>query len=232
MPLLSLFAYFALYFIVNEFTQIRSAVAIGIFLLSIKDIKDKNLYNYLLKSSVAILFHYSAIIMLPLYFLSASKFSLFRYALLPILAITIGAMTDYMITLLDKYVNLLPGVLGYKMRWYVDLRKSGAYADINIFNHFYIALLVIYYFVLFNIDKLKGDYDILHVKLLGITLAAFYGLHFMPALAFRTSGFLGISIVLLLPSLIGIVKQKQAVFGLILIWLSMNFYVQLQNLNM
>jgi hypothetical protein len=154
------------------------------------------------------------------------------YGILPVAALAIGIINTYMISVLDRYVDMLPGVLGYKMRWYVDLRMAGTFSEINILNIYSISLLLIYYLALFNVEKLKNEIDVLLVKLLGITVAAFYALSFMPVLAFRVSGFIGVSIVLLLPDLVRAFKQSNAVFGLMLLWLSMNFVVQLQNLNL
>lgn len=55
-PFLSIFTYISLYFVLLEMTQIRAGVAIGIFLLSIKDIYNRNLINFSLKIIAATLF--------------------------------------------------------------------------------------------------------------------------------------------------------------------------------
>lgn len=59
-----LFLYFLSFFFVHEYTQIRAAVAIGIFLCSIKDINENRPFCFFIKMLIATLFHYSAMIML------------------------------------------------------------------------------------------------------------------------------------------------------------------------
>src|SRR5882762_4641909 len=59
---ITLVVYFLSYFLLHDYTQIRVAVASGIFLLSIPDLRDRNFKTYFFKSFLAIFLHYSAII--------------------------------------------------------------------------------------------------------------------------------------------------------------------------
>lgn len=93
-PFLSIFTYISLYFVLLEMTQIRAGVAIGIFLLSIKDIYNRNLINFSLKIIAATLFHYSAIILILLYFLNPYKINKIVYFFIPICIVIINLFLD------------------------------------------------------------------------------------------------------------------------------------------
>ena len=66
---LSLLSYYSTVFFVFDFTQIRQAFAITLFIVSIKFIKDKKFIIYFLLILAATLFHFSALILMPCYFL-------------------------------------------------------------------------------------------------------------------------------------------------------------------
>lgn len=65
--------YFSTYFLLHDFTQIRAAIASGIFLLAIPLLKNKQRVRYLLVIVVAALFHYSALILLLLVFVTKDR---------------------------------------------------------------------------------------------------------------------------------------------------------------
>lgn len=64
----SLLLHFSNTLYLHEFTQIRISIAIALFLFSIQDIFEKRLLMFFFKISLAMLFHYSIIIVLPLYY--------------------------------------------------------------------------------------------------------------------------------------------------------------------
>src|SRR3954469_5473248 len=77
--LLSILVYYCNFFILHDMTQIRAGVASGLILLSIPEIQKRNLLTFLLIIAIGTLFHYSMIIFLPVYFLSAKKINKFLY---------------------------------------------------------------------------------------------------------------------------------------------------------
>lgn len=114
MPFLSLWAYICLYFILHEMTQIRAGIAAGIFLLSIPDICNRNLKKFIIKVLFASLFHYSAIVMLSLYFLNLRKISII-YFFLPVIGLFLAYFGLSKILLLN-FTDFLPEFLSYKYR--------------------------------------------------------------------------------------------------------------------
>jgi len=217
-PFLSIVVYICLYFILHEMTQIRVGVASGIFLLSIIDIANKNPRKFLLKLILATLFHYSAIIMAPFYFLNKSKIKLKYYLYLPIIGLVLSLFPHLIRFFLEIIINYFPTFISYKLNTYLGLINSGVHNQINIFNLYYLSLFLIYYFVLINYKKFKSQYDYIYIKILGWLLFLFYSFSFLPILSFRISEFLGLVLIILLPNSIYIFKQK------ILIYVGIIFY--------
>lgn len=132
-PLVILFYCLIALFFIHEYTQIRAAVSIGIFLNAIPDIIENNKVKFFIKLIIATLFHYSAIIMIFCWI----YVRLFRrntiYILIPaigfILAMSFGSMKE-----LAQFIYIAQEFLG--------LNKSGNVSDfIKPYNLKYLASL-------------------------------------------------------------------------------------------
>ena len=220
-PLLSVIFYVSSYYLLHEMTQIRIGVASAIFLLAIPDIANKNFKAYITKAIFAILFHYSAIIMLLLYPILNTKMRNWFYYMLPILGLLFyfinRSVLEFVITNIS-ILNFIPSFLSYKLILNLDLIQKGMYTEIRIFNLYYLSLMAIYYFCLVNMWRFKSDIDITLIKILGISLFTFFFLSFLPVFAFRISELLGIVIIILLASIVYIFKQKLLILLLVLIY--------------
>jgi len=222
--LLSLIVYLSLYFILHEMTQIRAGVAAGLFLLSIPDIYDRNFRKFIIKSLLAFSFHYSAIVMLPLYFLNPKKLNII-YFLLPIVGFILAIFNLSQFFLLN-FIHMLPNFLAYKINIYLALLELGEHSEINIINVYYSFLLFSIYFCFFLYvkNKIKNNYDILFIKTLTISLFSFYFFSDVPVFAFRISEFLNIVVIIFLPNLIFYFKQKKLILSLMILFLLYMFY--------
>ena len=236
MPFLSLWAYICLYFVLHEMTEIRAGVASGIFLLAIQDIVNRNLKKFIIKVLFASLFHYSAIVMLPLYFLNLRKISII-YFFLPVIGLFLAYFGLSKILLLN-FTDFLPEFLSYKLRIYLSLLELGEHKEINIFNFFYSSLLILLYFILYYYAKNKikfNNYDIFYIKVLSLLLFTFYFFSPVPVLAFRISEFFGVILIIFLPNLVLYFKQKEILLLLIISYFVCYFFgvtIRLLNLNM
>ena len=206
-PLLSLIVYSCFYFVLHEMTQIRVGVAGAIFLLAIPDIVNRNLKSFLIKTALATLFHYVAIIMLFIYLINSKHNKQLFYLFLPLIGI-LCAITNVGRFFLMSIINFLPEFLGYKINIYLALHEMGIFTEINVFNLYYSSLLIIYYFAIINTNKFKKEIDVLQIKILGWMLFTFYSFYFLPVFAFRISEFLGLVLIFILPDLISIVREK------------------------
>lgn len=70
---LSLIIYIYTVFAIYDLNGIRQGMALGVGLLSVKYILDQNLFKFIGMVTIASLFHLSAIILIPFYFLSRMK---------------------------------------------------------------------------------------------------------------------------------------------------------------
>lgn len=206
-PVLSVLVYICFYFILHEMTQIRVGVATAIFLIAIPDIVNKNARGFFLKTALATMFHYSSIIMVPLYFLNPKRYNQIFYILLPYIGILLS-VTSILSLHFSSVIPLLPDFIGYKINIYYDLLQMGKMSEINVYNMLYSSLLVIHFFIIVNINRFKDPLIIISIKIFSWMLFLFYFFSFMPVLAFRFSESFGVVLLLLLPSLIIIVREK------------------------
>lgn len=218
LPLLSVYLYICLYFVLHEMTQIRVGVACGIFLLAIPDIVNKNFRMYLFKTLIAMAFHYSAIIMLVLYFVNNKNINRKVYFFLPIIGFILAFIPNLMLTIFTFFEFILPSVIANKVTIYISLIDNEDYNEINIFNLFTLSLVCIYYFALFNICRLKTKLDTVLIKLFGLQLFIYYAFSSIPTFAIRLSEFIGFSLILLIPNLIFMFKQKLLPILVIIVW--------------
>jgi hypothetical protein len=105
-PVLSLYLYFCTVALLGDMTIVRQMIAVSIFIFSLKFIVNKNLYKYLLCCFVAIMFHYSAIILVPVYWLS-QYFSKARFYIPLMLAAALVSLvfTNSIVVMLDYLLN-------------------------------------------------------------------------------------------------------------------------------
>jgi len=230
-PLLSLIVYSCFYFVLQEMTQIRAGVAAAIFLLAIPDIVNRNWKSYLIKTALATLFHYVAIIMLFIYLINSKHNKQLFYLFLPLIGILLAIINVGKFFLMS-IISFLPEFLSYKINLYLTMHEMGMFTEINVFNIYYSSLLMIYYFAIININKFKKEIDVLQIKIVGWMLFIFYSFYFLPVFAFRISEFLGLVLIFILPDLISIVREKLFMsFIVILYSISMLFnYIFVQKL--
>lgn len=95
---LSLFVYITLAFYLFAFAASRQAVAIGIYMLSIPHLLDKNFKRYAITVCIAALFHQTALVALPLYFFFRLPFSNKVLALIIVGGLVTGAIIPRIMT--------------------------------------------------------------------------------------------------------------------------------------
>ena len=99
--LLSVLIYFSKYYFFNEFTQIRMGVAVGFFLFSIQYIVSRNLLKFLSLIFIGGLFHYSVLLVIPLYFLSATAINVKLYLAAVLAAMMLAIMKFDVVAMLS-----------------------------------------------------------------------------------------------------------------------------------
>jgi hypothetical protein len=146
---LSVFIYITLGGYVFFFNGARQAIAVAVFSMAILQIYNKNLKRYIFWVFIATLFHKTAMVMLPLYFLNLNKFSLKK-------SVAIGFMFTALILSISTLLSLASDDVTARYSVYVDRGASGAY--ILTFFYFLNTIFLIYFKKRISILHLK-EYD-------------------------------------------------------------------------
>lgn len=206
-PAASLLVFYSNYFVLHEMTQIRVGIACGFLLLSLEFVKNKNLIKFLGCILLGTFFHYTAILFIPVYFLSTERISKAFYAGLLIVSIGL-AVVHFGIEKILYLFNV--GMLQLKLDLYIGAHSDGTFQGINIFNALILINIVVGVFLLLNIDKIAKHegYAILFTKLHFISLVMFYLFSSLVVFAWRFSELFGIVQFLLFPMMVHSFKEK------------------------
>lgn len=195
---LSLVIYCSFFFMLHEMTQIRVGVSSAFLLLCIKPIYERNLKNFLIFATLGSLFHYSAILIFPLWFLKdLPRRNLLIYSI-PIAYLLYFIGIDLIFTI------PIPGIQE-KIEIYKALQELGGEEaePINVFNLYMLTKIGIFYFMLYKYDViiLNNKYSPILMKIYCISLMAIPIFANTQAFGFRISELFGIVEIILIPLL-------------------------------
>ena len=199
--------------IIQDMIQIRQAVSSAIFLMSVPCIYQKNLKGYLQLNFIGVFFHYSAIAVFPLYFISSKKrYKWFYLLLIPISYITyfMGMQVAYIIEHINiDFINAL---------WLSKSTSLNNTEDVNLFNSRQIIQILICYSFWFNIDKIESmiPQTLLYLKIYTIGIAVFILFFDVPDIASRINVLYMVIEILLIPMLILVPSKRILGFCLFL----------------
>lgn len=208
--LLSVLIYFCNFFLLHEMTQIRAGVATGLLLLSIPSIRDKRFLNFLIYVGIAALFHYTALIFIPFYFLNSEKINVPLYFF-----ILFGSLTFFLLHFSVHPIIRLFGdnPLTHRYFVYINANAKGLYLVHNPFNVLILLHLCLSIFFLLKAKSLAvhNPYAIILIKIYVFSAAIFYLFSDLPTFAFRLYEILTVVEIVLIPSIIYIFRQKAIV---------------------
>ena len=210
---LALLTYISYYFLLHEFTQIRAGVAIGLVLLSIKPVLDRDPLRFAALVTIASLFHYSALIAVPIYFAPIVSLSLNRKIALA-LAVPVGMLLNY---LHFEILYILPiEVVRQKTLFYIE-SESLRDIKINVYNYVYIVKYLMLYVFLFYSEKIesRSRYFPIILQMYAISLFSYLAFAFNSAFSIRISELFGVVEMLLIPMLYHIFPNKFLAVGAI-----------------
>ena len=214
---LSLSFYISSYWIYHEMIQIRAGVASAFFLMSLKPLYERKLKYFLIYALIAISFHYSAILILPLWFLNSSlKNRVFYTLLIPICMLLYVLHLDF-ITLL-RYLPV--PYIQNKIETYTMIAQIGSDRGLitadeyNPFITWYLLKAVIALLMWFNIKRISihNQYAVLLLKIYTIGIVILWCLPSIPVAATRCSEFLSIVQIVLIPLVIYIANQRRVLY--------------------
>lgn len=206
LPMVSVLLFFSYFYLLQDFTQIRAAVAAAILLWSIDDVINKKIINFILKIAIAVLFHFSAVAIFPLYFFSLKRLNKYKYATLLIICFIIGALR----------VNLLAFIpfvsqIGRNVDMYTALTNAADVATsgvVTVTNIIYLAICMLF-ILLIDTLQTKDQFSILFVKLLTYSLCIMFVLNpFSVAIAGRFFELIACSTIISFMYFIYLIKPK------------------------
>lgn len=196
------------YFIFQNMTQIRVAVSASIFLCAIYWLSQGKKWIYLLLIGIAILFHYSAAMLLPLVFFSNKDLTKKKRM---ILAAWIPVMYVLFFIGLDLIVSMPIPYIQSRMAAYEKLKETGLIGDdINPFNSLFLLRMAIFYYILFKYEHFKQFTPYLPVllKVYCCSFCAFLGFSSLPVFAGRASELFGIVEIFVFIQLVNAAQPK------------------------
>lgn len=229
MPLL---IYVSYYYILHDLTQIRAAVASGFFLLAVSyQIKEQRKIACALMAC-ATFFHYSALCLFPILFLSNNDMSK-RSKIIWASLIPLGYIIYFL------HINLILIIpipfIASKIEAYQSMAETGIFGDeINVFNLVFLVRIAIWYYNIFFIDTIKNFTNgaNLILKIDAISLTSFPAFAVLPVIAFRVGELYGIIEIISMTYIYYTIKQNIAgkilvsAIGIILLCITI-FYNQL-----
>lgn len=214
-PILSLAVYFTAIFLIKEMGQIRHGISMGIILWSFAALFENKRNRFLLLNIVAILCHWSAFCVLPLYFFAQKKIPSYLYIafLIVILAMVFFNFTG----LIAQVIDLVP-IAGIEGRASMYLSENGSFSEKLGINSTFILLLIIMLVMLLFRDKLEKKYkyfdSILNIYLLGIFYFGFF--NSISEFAQRLTIYFRMIDILILPMIVSIFRYEKVIIGVLL----------------
>jgi len=204
--LLSLLVYISHTYLLYEMTQIRVGVAAGLMLLAIKPMYERDIKRFLCYALFAFLFHYSAILILLLWFIPTHSVNRWFYTLL----IPVAYLLYFCNVSFLSLVKLIPiEILQKKISMYIELTKTEKTHE-NIFNVMQLVRCGLAFLFLWKLPLLKQCNKYIPILLQCyiwsiVVLVIFQDL---PVFAFRISDLLGCVEIVLVPCVFYIFKSK------------------------
>lgn len=176
----SLLLYLSPYFVLHDMIQIRAAVACALMLWAITYIPSRDWKRYFALITVAVLFHKSALIFAPIYFLSGTKLNKSFYSIV-IIALLAAAAIHISVGLLIKYIPI-PAVQVYYATYAFSYWKAAPSVGMVIFGKCVMALWMIR-----KIENIQSvfPYAIISLKIFIASIACFILFTDIPVMAGR-----------------------------------------------
>ena len=203
---LSFLVWFTHLYIVQDLTQIRFAVASAVYLFSLPYLADGRKKLFLLLTLVAILFHYSALFLLPIVFVGNKPLSrkwIVVLLLLPFIFYICPVVTADLLAVIP-----IP-FIQEKILVYQEMQKySDMFTEINIYNVMALCRLFTYYMLIWKYSYIIEHYKYLPIilKIFCYSICLYAGLAFLPVFSVRAQELVGVIDFIAIPLLAFVVR--------------------------
>ena len=212
---LPVIVYIGYYYEYHECMEIRTGVLSAFMLLSVKPLCEGKKWQALLLLAIGGFFHYSVLMLIPLFFLSNEVMSK-KQRVLWGMAVPLGYFFYFSgFSLLLNIAVELP-YLGPKLALYqTDAERGIIQTSLNVFTPLNFFNIALYYYLLFFHDTIvqSNKYFPFLIKLFAIGLFCFPTFAVIPVLAQRTSMQFEVATIILFTNIFYTLKPKW--FGLL-----------------
>ena len=176
----SILLYLSPYFVLHDMIQIRAAVACAMMLWAITYIPSRDWKRYFTLITVAVLFHKSAMIFYPIYFLSGTRLNKKFYTAV-VAILLIAAIIHVSIGLFIKYIPI-PAIQAYYMAYAFTSWNAAPAVGVVILGKCIMALWMIW-----KIENIQYvfPYAIISLKIFIASIACFILFTDIPVMAGR-----------------------------------------------
>ena len=218
-PLNSILVYYGLLYFMLDMSGLRQALALAIFLFSCQYIHERKFYRFFLLIVLATLFHWSSIVLLPLYFVCSRRLSLFTIVAFMIPALIIFFFSirwlDAIITLiLPFFSNESLLTKGYIYTTTTEFTGGWKLNLTTIFN-ISLSLAILILLITYRQElETRFKYFNLFFNLFFIQLVIYFSCSELPEIAERMKLFFVVANVILLPYFIPLFRiTKDRIFA-------------------
>jgi hypothetical protein len=224
---ISAFVYFSYFFVLHDLTQIRAGVASSFLFFLVPAIYDRKPVKFLFICSIAICFHYSAIIFLFLWFINKGLGKTFLVLLIPVGYFFYFLNFDLFFSLPFESVNSKLNVYKTLQEYDTDREK------INVFNLLFLFKILVYYLLLIKFNFLKNinKYSSIIISIYGFSLFSFLFFSKMPIVSFRIYELLGVIEIIAFTFVYYLFSSRLLPLFFYLITAGIYFYVLLYNMK-
>lgn len=137
-PVLSIFLYISMQFYFYSMNGMRQFIAMSIFLYSIRFIRSRKFFPFLILNLIGMSFHSSALVYLPLYFI-------YNFKLTPKLSIVLLALGTIFVNSIYKFLLMI--VLNTKYSFYIDSQyDTGAHGVITMMIQIFVLIFALVFY--------------------------------------------------------------------------------------
>lgn len=204
--------YISYFYVLHELTQIRTGVMAGLFLLAIKPICEGKRLKAFLFIATGIFFHYSALVLLPLLFLSNKPMGNIKRTMWALI-VPFGYMVYlYGFSALLDLSTELP-YIGHKLAAYkLSTDKGLVISTINAFNPLFLITNLLYLYLLYFHDTIiaHNKYFPFMIKVFACSIFSYLALSGFPVMAERIHLLLLTVTIILYSNICYTIKPKWA----------------------
>lgn len=222
-PLMACFVYFGVLFLSLDLLFLRQTISVQLLLLGLKYVKDKKWWKYLSIITIAVLFHYSAVILYPLYFVLRRKIS--DFFILSVTAIGF-VLFVFHIDVTSVFFNM------FNVSKLHEYMSHSEYGLSRSFGFMHVEILVLLCLILWlrkQNTQAKSEYENIFINLFFLYVIIVLYTFPLSSFAGRVKFYFIISYIYIIPELIGCFQKYS---NKIVAYLILTVYLLLYQTNL